>query len=80
MATLTIKNLPDSLYERLKLTAANHRRSINSEVIVQLENSLPPPKPSAQEILKEIREFREKIPKVNLTDEFLEYAKNEGRP
>jgi plasmid stability protein len=70
MVTLTIKNLPDSLYEQLKLTAAKHRRSINSEVIVQLENALPPPIPKAQEMLKEIREFRKKMPKVDLTDEF----------
>ncbi|MDQ3254247.1 MAG: Arc family DNA-binding protein, partial [Acidobacteriota bacterium] len=34
MATLTIKNLPDDLYQQLKRTAAQHRRSINSEVII----------------------------------------------
>jgi antitoxin FitA len=80
MATLTIKNLPDSLYESLKRTASKHRRSINSEVIVQLENSLGNANANASQLLKEIRESREKLPILNLTDEFLEYAKNEGRP
>ena len=80
MATLTIKNLPDGLYESLKRTASKHRRSINSEVIVQLENSLGNANANASELLKEIRESREKLPNLNLTDEVLEYAKNEGRP
>ena len=35
--TLTLKNVPDDIYERLKLAAQAHRRSINSEVIVCLE-------------------------------------------
>ena len=33
MATLTIKNLPNQLYERLRAQAKWHRRSINSEAI-----------------------------------------------
>ncbi|MDP6227489.1 MAG: Arc family DNA-binding protein, partial [Dehalococcoidia bacterium] len=37
MATLTIKNIPDGLCHRLRESAKQHRRSINSEVIVCLE-------------------------------------------
>ncbi|MBM4439499.1 MAG: Arc family DNA-binding protein [Candidatus Rokubacteria bacterium] len=33
MATLTIKNVPDSVVRRLKARAERHRRSLNSEVI-----------------------------------------------
>ena len=40
MATLTIKNIPDEVYEQLKQRAARHRRSVNSEVIVCLEKVL----------------------------------------
>ena len=40
MATLTIKNIPDEVYEQLKQRAARHRRSVNSEVIVCLEQVL----------------------------------------
>jgi plasmid stability protein len=41
-ATITLKNIPDVLYERLKLQAQVHRRSINSEAIVCLEAALSP--------------------------------------
>lgn len=82
MATLTIKNLPDSLYERLKLTAANHRRSINNEAIVRLERSLYTPETNTAELLAEIRKSRDELAKkgVYLTEEILRQGKEEGRP
>jgi antitoxin FitA len=33
MTTITVKHIPDALYERLKLTAKTNHRSINSEII-----------------------------------------------
>lgn len=36
-ATLTLKNIPDAVYERLKRSAEAHRRSVNSEAIACLE-------------------------------------------
>jgi len=33
MATVTVENIPDELYERLKASARANRRSINSEII-----------------------------------------------
>jgi plasmid stability protein len=32
MATLTIKNIPDDVYEQLKQRTARHRRSVNREL------------------------------------------------
>ena len=40
--SLTLKNIPDALYERLKAAAELHRRSLNSEAIVCLESVLLP--------------------------------------
>jgi plasmid stability protein len=37
VATLTLRNVPDDLYEDLKQRAAKHRRSLNQEVISILE-------------------------------------------
>ena len=37
MATLTIKNIPESLVKRLKQQAAAHRQSVSLEVISCLE-------------------------------------------
>lgn len=33
-ATLTLKNIPDDVYARLKLSAETHRRSLNSGAIL----------------------------------------------
>jgi len=37
MKSLTIKNIPGPLYSRIKKQAAEHRRSLNQEVITCLE-------------------------------------------
>jgi len=36
MPTLVLRNVPDDLYQRLKETAAEHRRSMTQEAIVSL--------------------------------------------
>jgi len=79
MATLTIKNLPDEIYAALTRTANRNRRSINSEAIVQLEHSLNEQK-SAEETIERARKLRAKYPNLWLTEDDLNFAKNEGRP
>ena len=39
MATITLKNIPDPTYKTLKQLAAEHHRSINSEVIYLIEKA-----------------------------------------
>ena len=56
--TLTLKNVPDELYERLKWLAERHRRSINSEVIVSLESLLLPHRVTAAERLARAKVLR----------------------
>lgn len=56
--TLTLKNIPDAVYERLKVSAEIHRRSLNSEAIVCLETVLFPTKITAVERLARARELR----------------------
>lgn len=82
MATLTLKNVPDEVYTALTKVAKRNRRSINGEAIVRLERSLENAEPDMQATLERIRKNREEMRKkgVWLTDEFLDYAKNEGRP
>lgn len=77
MANLTIKNIPDELYEALKSRAELHRRSINSEVIVSLEQVLQ--SYDTQVILKEARQLREKTVKYAVSQKKLRAAKNKGR-
>jgi antitoxin FitA len=40
MPSITVKNIPDGLYKQLKLRAVAHHRSINSEIIVCIEEVL----------------------------------------
>lgn len=40
MATLTIRNVPDKVHERLKARAERNRRSLNSEAVVLLEQAI----------------------------------------
>jgi plasmid stability protein len=81
MATLTIKNVPEKLHKRLKESAVQHRRSINSEAICCLEKVLGAHhRVDPKKFLAEVNEMQKRMPYVNLTEEFLRAAKNEGRP
>jgi plasmid stability protein len=40
MITLTLKNIPDHLHQRLKAQAKRHKRSLNQEAILCLEQTL----------------------------------------
>ena len=80
MPALTIKNIPDDLYDRLKEAARTHRRSLNSEILYCVERMLVPYKIDASEHLAIARKLREKTADYTLTDEFLDSAKNAGRP
>jgi antitoxin FitA len=56
--SLTLKNIPDEVYERLKVVAGEHRRSLNSQAICCLEASLVPVRMGAEEHLQRARELR----------------------
>lgn len=63
MATLTVKNIPDDLYEQLKKRARLNHRSINSEIIFSLKKVLGfRDQPEADEILHQVRDLRKQIP------------------
>ena len=80
MAVLTIKNLPDDLYARLKSRAAAHNRSLNREAITCLELALADiPSIDPGELLATLRKSRGRIGKVWLTDRSLDKARGEGR-
>jgi plasmid stability protein len=79
MATLTIENLPDALYERLKHSASRHQRSVNSEVIACLEKVLAGNLVDPATFLASIRTLRQTLTTVFVTEEDLRVAKNEGR-
>ena len=78
--TLTLKNIPDTVYERLKFSAETHRRSLNSEAIVCLESVLLPTRVMPGERLARARELRATLPKWKFHARYIDAAKREGRP
>jgi plasmid stability protein len=79
MATLTIKNIPDAVYEQLKQRAARHRRSVNSEIIVCLEKVVGSRPVDPATFLTSLHVLRQHLSSVFVTDEALRTAKEEGR-
>jgi plasmid stability protein len=80
MPTLTIKKLPVRLHARLKRQAAAHRRSLNSEAIECLEKGLVSTPIAPEDFLARVREHREKLTRIWVTEKDLKKAKNWGRP
>jgi len=80
MPSLTVKNMPPRLYERLKRSAKANRRSLNGEIIATLEMAAEAPRIKPAEFLARVRKLREEISAPPLTDALLRKAKREGRP
>jgi plasmid stability protein len=78
--TLTLKNIPDAVYDRLKLAAQMHRRSLNSEAIVCLESVLLPTKMMPSERIARARELRAGLPTGKFRARDIDGAKREDRP
>jgi plasmid stability protein len=77
--TLTLKNIPDTVYDRLKAAAETHRRSLNSEAIVCLEAVLLPTRAMPGERLARARELRAALPQGKFRARDIDAAKREGR-
>ena len=78
--TLTLKNIPDAVYDRLKRAAEMHRRSLNSEVIVCLESVLMPTRMMPSERIARARGLRAALPPGKFRARDMDAAKREGRP
>jgi plasmid stability protein len=77
--TLTLKNIPDEVYERLKASALGNRRSLNSEAIVCLESVLLPGRLEPDERLARARALRATLPKAKFRLSDIDAFKREGR-
>jgi antitoxin FitA len=77
--TLTLKNIPDSVYERLKASAEMNRRSMNSEAIVCLEAVLVPARLAPGERLARARELRAALKPRKFLARDIDAMKRAGR-
>lgn len=79
MANITVKNIPNDLYERLKDVAANNHRSLNNEIIVCIKKAVQSRKIDKEESLDRIRKLRDSTKLPPLTNERLTQVRDEGR-
>ena len=77
--TLTLKNIPDDVYDRLKRSAQAHRRSMNSEAIVCLDAVLTPAVMAPGEWLARARALRESLPPGKFRARDIDALKRAGR-
>lgn len=78
--TLTLKNIPDEVYERLKAAAERHRRSLSNEAIVCLETVLAPVRIFPGERLARARQLRAALGTQKFHARDIDQAKRQGRP
>jgi len=77
MPTLTLKNIPDDLHARLKASAERNRRSLNSEILVRLEQDISRPAIDPVVHAKTLRAFVARLPRV--ANEPVTRHKRQGR-
>lgn len=77
--TLTLKNVPDEVYKRLKASAETHRRSLNSETIVCLESVFIPEGVTVSERLARALALRATLPKAKFRARDIDAYKRERR-
>lgn len=58
MPTLHVRNVPEDLYERIRMRAAGENRSLSAEVIILLQRAIDEPMRPQDEVLAGIRRRR----------------------
>jgi plasmid stability protein len=80
MPSLTVKNIPDDLYDMLKHSAAANRRSLNSQILTCIEMGVRGRKINAEDLLAQARKLRRETRNHPLTDRKFRAAKLAARP
>ena len=78
MPNLTIKNIPDNILRKVKRKAKLNRRSLNSEVIKNLEDLVTSTKIKTNLLLEKAKNLRTEL-NITLDEKFLTENKNVGR-
>ncbi len=79
MVTITIKNIPEQVYEPIKAQAKVNHRSINGEILSILDQAVALPPIDVQATLERARKVRELTAKYTVTADEIEKMINEGR-
>lgn len=76
---ITIRDIPDDVYEKLKHQADVHHRSINSQVIVYLKMMVQSHRRDPAQIIAQAKKIKKKA-KGTLTIQQIQEAIDQGRP
>jgi antitoxin FitA len=76
--TVNLQNIPDHLYERLRLAAKANGRSMNREVIGCLESVFPRSPVSVAECLSRARALRNELPQGKFEPAEIDAFKRDG--
>lgn len=80
MRTLTIRNVPDEVYEQLKAEAVRNHRSLNQQALLKLIRNREEHAPSTEQKLARLREFHKRLPPgLDATMDEITAWKREGR-
>jgi len=79
MPTITVKNIPPEIYEKLKQSAEMSHRSINSEIIACIERAVRSQQVNPDLLLANARKLRIKTASHPITDSEFTQAKTSGR-
>lgn len=78
-ASITIRDIPDEVYEKLKRQAELHQRSINSEVIFYLKQMVRSHRPEPDQVIARAKRLKREA-KGSLTMQEIRDAIDLGRP
>jgi plasmid stability protein len=76
---ITIRDIPDEVYKKLKQQAELHHRSINSEVIFYLKQMIRSHRPDPNQVIARAKKLKEQA-KGSLTLQEIQRAIDHGRP
>ena len=80
MPTLTLRNIPDPVYQALKELARRNRRSLNSEAVTRLELSVDAPTPGIDAEIARVRRLQKLYTGPSQTPAQIDAAIDAGRP
>lgn len=76
---ITIRDIPDEVYEKIKKQAELHHRSINSEIIVCLEKNVQSSRRNPDQIIARAKKLKQKA-NGSLSIDEIQKAIDQGRP
>ncbi|MFP4585012.1 MAG: Arc family DNA-binding protein [Desulfococcaceae bacterium] len=80
MTTISLSNIPDEVFERIKAAAESNRRSVQEEIMNRIQNSLLPERKPSEKIKERIRKLHAGMKDRIISMEEIDRAKRDGRP